>query len=224
MKSLLTLLALTSIGLGVAACGAGSRGTGLASRASSQGVGTAPTQRYLNDADRDDSSSGDTDQDGDNSKDTDNDSYSDYMPIDNASYHDGDDNKFVAYGHAASAADRQVIAALVKRYYAAAAAGNGAAACRLIDPTLARTIPGSYGQPPGPIYARGKSCSVVASKLFKHLPTQADLAGVEATDVRVEGDEAFALLGSPTIPASFLALKRDGGAWRIDSLIARTLP
>jgi hypothetical protein len=48
--------------------------------------------------------------------------------------------------------------------------------------------------------------------------------GFAVTGVRVEGSEARALLGSRTLPASFVVVTRERGAWKIDELIGQPLP
>lgn len=61
------------------------------------------------------------------------------------------------------------------------------------------------------------------SRLFEH--SHRELAGrVEVVGVRVSGDLAHVQLGSRTLPASFILVRRMGGVWRIDSLLGVELP
>jgi hypothetical protein len=229
MRSLLASLAIVLLSLGVTACGDAGKGAGSSSRAPSKTVAKsdAPTPgesstsspgSFRGDEDDDETASNHTSETkNDNDADFDNDTNED------TGYYDSDDNGIRAYGHAASAADRRTIATLVSRYFAAAAAGDGTKACPLIYSILAEAIPEDYGQPPGPAYARGKTCAVVMSKLFEHSRSQV-AGGFEVTGVRVEGNQARALLGSRTIPASFIVAKREHGVWKIDVLLGQPLP
>jgi hypothetical protein len=139
-------------------------------------------------------------------------------------YFDADDNSIRTYGHAAVRVDKQAIAAVVKRYYAAAVAGDGTRACSMILPSFAKAIPEDYGQAPGPAYLRGaKTCAAVMGLLFRQVHRQV-AAAFEVTGVRVEGISALAILGSRVLPARYLSLERQGGAWRIVGLLDESLP
>jgi hypothetical protein len=236
MKSPLALLAIALLGLGATACG----GTGKGAHAASQSTATAVTsggapamavpsaissQRYLNDGDAEKVNDGDMDNRNGNHEDHDADSSEEYEETyDNNRYHDSDDSSILAYGHAAGAAKKRAIAAAVKRYYMAAAAGDGATACSMLVSSIARAAPEDYGQAPGPAYLRGaKTCAAVMSLLFKHDHSQ--LTGMIAvTGVRVEGNQARALLGSTTMPAGYISVERERGAWKIDALLGGALP
>jgi hypothetical protein len=233
MKQPPALLAVALLSIGTAACGDAGRRAHPVSQASSRVVtgaaasipsGGAVTQRYLNDGDNDPSSDNDEDDLNGKTIDEDHDGPEDHVNPENDRYHDGDDGSVVAYGRSASAVEERVIAALVERYHAVAVAGAGAVACSLIAPSVAGAIPEDYGRAPGPTYLRGgKTCSAVMSLLFKHAHGQ--LAGaVEVTGVRVEGDRAIALLGSGTMPAGDIIVRREHGAWKIDGLIEGPLP
>ena len=134
----------------------------------------------------------------------------------------GSDNNIPAYGHEASAADRRAVTALVKRYYAAAAASDGSTACSLLYSNLANSVPEDYGKPPGPAYARGKTCAVVMFKIFKHLPGhQSDLAATQVTDVRIYRDQGYAELRSSRTPKGEIFVERQGSSWRVGALIGK---
>jgi hypothetical protein len=69
----------------------------------------------------------------------------------------------------------------------------------------------------------GKTCGAIASRQFKHV--HRELAGaVGITGVRVSGSEGLALLGSRTMPASEIFVRREGGVWKIDALFGAALP
>jgi hypothetical protein len=228
MRSLLASLAIALSGLGLSACGGSGKGSGSTSQAASKaatvttatkGGSTAPVSgSFMGDEDDDETASNYT-----GSSKYDNDADFDNDTIKNRGYYDSDDGVIRSFGRAANAAEKREITALVKRYYAAAAASDGAKACPLIYSTLEEAIPEDYGQPPGPAYARGKTCAVVMSKFFAHAHSQ--LVGTfKVTGVRVEGREVRALLGSKTVPASFISVRRERGAWKIDELLGQSLP
>jgi hypothetical protein len=235
MKRLFALPAIALLSLGATACGGSSKGphsaSQSASRVASSGSAavttpssTAPTQHYLNDGDNDPNNDNDPDDRTVNKIDEDNDSPEDHMNPQNDRYHDKDDDSIVASDHAASAAEKRAITALVKRYYTVAAAGDGATACSMIYSTLVEAIPEDYGQAPGPVYLRGgKTCQAVMSLLFRHFHSQLTGA-IEVTGVRVKGNHALALLGSKTVPASMINMERERGAWKIDELLGVPLP
>jgi hypothetical protein len=203
MRPLLTLLATALLGLAATACGSTGKTTGSISPASSGAAAarmpssTTPVRSrpYV---------------DGDGASD------------DSASNrHDEDDDAVLSFGHAAGAADKQAVTALVKRYYAVAAAGDGATACSLIRLAAAKAVPQDYGQPPGPPALRGKTCAVVMSKLLRqrHRELAVDIATLEVTGVRVRGSQAIALLSSSAMPIGDIYLQREGGAWKINELL-----
>lgn len=231
-----TLAAIALVGFAAAGCGSAGGGKGAVPQASkptstgSAGALAAATPsaapavghfRGDEDDDENESKTLGTNLHGDDDNDTDNDL------LDNAKYgyYDRDDASTRTYGHAAGTADRRAITALVGRYYAAAAAGDGATACSLIYSTFARAIPEDYGHnSAGPAYLRAaKTCPAIMSLLFKHFHGQ--LAGAfRVTGVRVGDARAFALTGSATGPASLVEVRREQGAWKIDTLLGNPLP
>jgi hypothetical protein len=220
---LLALLVAALLGVYATACGGASKREGSASDVASKataahGAGTTPTGAFLNDGDNDDVG----DADGDNNADTDNDVQLDYKPNENGNYHDADDKGFFTYGHAASAAQERAVAAVVERYFAAAATSNGTRACAQLTRRLAKAIPIDYGQR-GPSYLRpGKTCAAVIALLFENSHTQ--LAAPPAvTSVRVEGNLALALVGSRAMPAGYMIVQREGGAWKIAQVLSGRL-
>jgi hypothetical protein len=110
------------------------------------------------------------------------------------------------------------------RFYADAKAESGARACALMTASVVRAIPEDYGRSPGPAYLRGgKTCGAIVSRQFKHV--HRELAGVVGvTGVRVSDGEGLALLGSRTMPASEIFVRREGGVWKVDALSGRPMP
>lgn len=138
-------------------------------------------------------------------------------------YYDGDDSSIRYYGQAASASDARAVTELVERYYAAAASEDGVRACALTYYIDVETLPEQYGQPPGPLWLRGAStCRAVLSRVFKHFRRELTVA-VQVIGVRVSNDRADALVGFKTLPAGVAKARREGGAWKVDGLLAVAL-
>jgi hypothetical protein len=223
-------LAIALLCLWVTACGGTSKGTDSVTRSSSsisQASG-APTaadttrggDHLLGDGDNDTIVDGDNDNSHDNDKDI---SEDNIKGGNDKSYHDSDDNYILSYGHTASSTERHLVTVVVKRYYVVAAADDGSKACSLLIPDIASAVPEDYGNAAGPAYLRGqKTCHVIVALMFKHLHSQLT-AAVSVTGVRVDRNRALALLGSSTMPSSWISLQREGGIWKVDSLLGTTL-
>jgi hypothetical protein len=182
---------------------------------------TGARAHYLNDGDNDPIG----DEDPDNRRDDDNDASWDYQPEtnENNEFRDGDDSSIVTFGAKASAPEAQAIAAIVKRYYVAASVSDGGKACATILPGFAAAIPLDYGRD-GSAYLRGaKTCQAVMTRLFKHLHHELSVPPTVVA-VRVSGERALALLGSRKMPASYIDLQRERGAWMIDELTGSRMP
>lgn len=141
----------------------------------------------------------------------------------------GDDDEMVLdYGHRAGAATERSVAATVISYYRAAVAENGAEACKLFYSVIAEeAIPESYGGSAGSGARGTPSCPVVLSKLFAqhHRQFAAELATMEVTGVRVEGEKALAILRFASTPEPRrIELHREGRAWKMWSLFDNGLP
>lgn len=141
-----------------------------------------------------------------------------------SAYLDGDDGVVSDFGHAASAQDARAITTLVGRYYNAASAADGARACALMFYILAESVAERYAQPPGPRYLAGlRTCPAVLTRVFARFHTQL-ATPPSVTAVRVEGDQAYALLGWRALPAGYIEARREGRAWKIDEPLAAPLP
>jgi hypothetical protein len=221
LGALVLALGLCACGGGVSATSKSSPQSGTEKSARTEKTAETPSSRsvrgLLGDGDHDNPN----DLDGDEHPDGDPDSDTSLAP---KTYEDSDDSAILSSGKAAPAPQERAIAALVKRYYAALAAGRGSRACALMAPTLAETLAEAYGGGGGPAFLRGAhSCTAIVSLDAAHLEHQ--LRGVVAvTGVRIEGETARALLGSTTMPASYLGLLRVAGTWRIAALAAVRLP
>ncbi len=136
---------------------------------------------------------------------------------------DRDDRQAFAYGHAPGAATLRAVGTVVRRYFAAASAANGAAACVLLEPGLARTVPEDNAGPRDPAYVRGaKSCPEVLARLFAHYHEEL-AAPVTVYAVRVLGAEAHAIVASRTLPAGSVFLIHRGHAWQLERLLSEPL-
>lgn len=216
------LLSVLAFGLGAIGCGGGSAPDTHSTASGGSGghsiVAAGSTQsrasHYLNDSDADPID----DEDGDNRHDVDKDPSLDYQAEnDNEVHVDRDDRMTIMLGGSeADAADRRSIEALVKRYFAAAATGNGRAACATFLAFEARKIPAYVRDGTVPAYVRGaKSCAAAMTRVFRRFRHQLSTP-VTVTDVRVRADGAgLAVLGSTTMPAGYLSLHRQRGAWWI---------
>jgi hypothetical protein len=230
MRPALAMVLCAMAALGTAACGGkraapGHRASATVTAADSEAAGTAGSP-YLNDGDAEKKDDRDADNATPSHEDGDADSVEEYEGSNgNDRYHDGDDAAVVAGGHPLGANDAQAIAAVVKRYYAAAAAGDGAVACTMIAAPLRHAIPEDYGhESVGPLYLRaGRTCPQVMSLLFKHF-RRGLRSAVAVTGTSALGGETRALLGSKTMPASVIAVTREGGSWKIDNLLGAPLP
>jgi hypothetical protein len=126
---------------------------------------------------------------------------------------DRDDNEILAsFGHPTSVAEARAITAVVERYYAVARDGDGRKACTLMLPSVAKATALNFGQYGYPYARHAKTCQSTTSLIFKHLHHRLS-APVVAMDVVVNGENAYVLLGSTTMPAGFVTLQRWHGGW-----------
>ena len=226
MKRSLTLSVTLLLSIVLAACGAAGGGGRSGPRASSNtGSSAIPPLLYLNsDYDNDDYQPHGDDADNDDlvkPRDRDND-------IDNSSgsYFDGDDRIVRAFGHAASATDRQAITAFVKRYYRVAAALDGAKGCAMQSASISKSLPEVLGRRPGPPYLSGKTCAEVLTKVFRQNYRQIVVyaANLQVSSVRLGGQEGYAILAFKGLPGRALRLFREHGVWKIGALLDGELP
>jgi hypothetical protein len=206
-KPLLALFAIAAIAAGVCACGGASTGTQSASHASSSAAPSSSTAATgaSNNTSTTDYTKADSDKDNDIG----------------APHDDTNNNSELDFGHAANAADKRTVTALVKRYYATALAGDGAKACSMIYSTLAEAVPEDYGQPPGPLYMRGaKTCPAAMALLFKHFHTllTLEVPKLEVTRVRLIEHHGYALLSFGELPEREILVAREGRVWTMNGL------
>lgn len=140
---------------------------------------------------------------------------------DNDGDNNDDDNAFINYGHAATAAERGPLVALITAYFAAAAAENGARACSMLMPFIAESVVENVGHGPG---LNGHNCAVVMSKLFKqkHHELQIKSTTLKFYAVRIKGEKALTLLTFKGLAPEVRQVdeRRDGsGDWKILTLL-----
>lgn len=224
-KGWLAFLVLASLVLSFTACGGAVKdGQSSAQRYSktTAPVGSAALPMRLRGDEDDDDENSET-FNPHNSWDGDADRDHDYDENVINGYYDKDDNIVRGYGHAPSPPEQRALIAFVKGYFGAGAAEDGATACSMIIASISKAIPEDYGSGAGPSYLRGKTCAVVMGLLFKHLHGQMT-APITVSAVRVRGNEARIVVGSPATPVSYLPMKRERGAWKLIGLIGTPLP
>jgi hypothetical protein len=234
MRSLLAATMIMLVALCVMGCAGGSSHAPSTSHASGPGVprplkatvafGITHRIGGLKGDEDDDDEPDESKSEGSNPEgDADNDTDNDYLDSLHKGYYDRDDSAIVDFGHAASAAEERALATVVKRYVEAAAVADGGTACTLLASSIADTAAEDYGRNAGPSYLSGaNTCPQLLTDLFRHAHAELT-AAVEMTGARIEGNQAYALLGSAKAPASSLSLLRGKGAWKVDELLVRPL-
>jgi hypothetical protein len=163
--------------------------------------------------------------DGYRAPDNDEDPALDHRPSDaNEGYRDADDLDSLRVGIPMNAADTKAIEALVRRYYAVAMRGEGAKACSMMTRSFANSVPLDYGKFGAAYLHAGKTCAQIASLQFRHSHSQIPKT-LFFTAVHLENaSRAYALFGSRTAPAGFIAIDREAGVWKIGALLGRSMP
>lgn len=227
MRRLIALLAALLLGLGAFGCGKTGKDTSSPQTpSSSPGSDVATSSSSLPQSPS--SLKGDEDDDDEPSetaerRENDPDDDFDNEANQHTGYYDKDDGSIRNFGAPASASVARTLTTLATLYYAAAARGDGSSACSMITATYIRAIPEDYGQAPGPLYLRGKSCSRVMSLLFEHERERLSEPRT-VTDVRIRGNQARIILGSRTQPAVYLTVERERSSWKVAGLLAQPLP
>ncbi len=134
-----------------------------------------------------------------------------------------DDPLLQSYGKQAGPDDARAVTALVKDYLTAAVTDDSAMACSMLDSSVVAGL--SAGQSQSERNAR-QTCAAALSSLFKqqHQGLIADeVATMVVTSVHVRGNLGLAALGFTRRPQAQIIVKREGGAWKIDTLLANNL-
>lgn len=132
---------------------------------------------------------------------------------------DPDNDRTPAFGRAASPADARAIGALIRHYYALAASGDGAGACRLVSALLIESLAETGGR--GRRVPAATICARTASAQFRraHREIVEDLTGVDFMQVRVRERRGLALVLFAGVRERLIPVRREGGAWRMSTLL-----
>lgn len=118
------------------------------------------------------------------------------------------------YGPAASGAQATAVAATVRRYLATAAAGNGDAACSLLVPGVADSLPREYGTLGAPYLHGARTCQAVLTRMFRHRRRELG-APIDVTGILARGKSAYVLVASAAMPVSTVAARLEHGRWMV---------
>jgi hypothetical protein len=214
MRSLLASLSFVLLCVVTTACGEASRGRGSMSQASSSS--DAPGDVLPSIAPGTTSAGGYSRHDGDKDNDDE--------PHGNSDIGNDATALLATYSDDLDATEKQRVIALVKRYYAAAAAGDGAKACSLLQSSLAVGLAEAHGQS---TREGAKTCASALSALFEqqHKQLAADeVTTMGVTDVRRKGSLGLVILGFKRMPEGEILIEREGGDWKINSLLDSEMP
>jgi hypothetical protein len=140
--------------------------------------------------------------------------------------YDSDDTPMVHFGRLAGFAQENAIASVLERYYAAAAAGNGVAACPLIYSLAVEDYAEEQNRLPGPSGVAPGVCARVVSGFFRrlHRSFAPQSRGLHLVSVEIDGQRALAVFRLGTQALRRLVLKREGGAWKLATLVDLGVP
>jgi hypothetical protein len=128
---------------------------------------------------------------------------------------DRDDSFVLNVGRGATKAEGRALSGLVARYVAAERAGHWAGVCAMLLPAVAASLPSEVSR-------SGEGCPAAASAALAH-SHRLLAAPAKVVDVRILGQAAEVVVGSQTMPASLLLLRRSGRSWAFDELLGHPL-
>jgi hypothetical protein len=135
------------------------------------------------------------------------------------SRYDPDNDLRLTLGRAAEGAEAGEIAALIRRYYTFAASKQAGAACSLLDPLLLESLTerAAAGHSRSPM----SMCVYLAGKLFRqrHREIVEDLAAIELVQVRVRERRGLVLARLAWVRERLIPVRRDGGVWKMNTLL-----
>jgi hypothetical protein len=141
---------------------------------------------------------------------------------------DEDDVEVRAWGRAGTTADALAMTPVLQRYYAATAAGDGAVTCEQLDRRLAAgvgleaSLPAKYRPAAGSSVFEGKSCGQVEALLseWNRPQLRRQSASLVVVGVRMgRQGHALAVMRFRGVGERWIAMVREGGAWRVGALI-----
>jgi hypothetical protein len=123
-------------------------------------------------------------------------------------------------GKPAIGAERTQIAATVTGFYDAYADVDGAKACTVLTAKAQRDVVTGFGHA-----AKGEGCGPALTSEMKKVPAQFRKLDrtVEVVGARVKGERGYAIFRSIAVLPSELPIRREGGAWKLDSVVASPL-
>lgn len=135
--------------------------------------------------------------------------------------YDTDNDADPTFGPAASPAEHEAIAIIVKRYYDAAAEDNGALACTLLDPLVAEAAVEEHRPGKGPAVLRGRGCAQVLTKLFaqRHRELVEEAAALRVGWTQTKEQRATVLADFGPTRERLVLVHRSHGVWQMDALL-----
>lgn len=130
------------------------------------------------------------------------------------------DGSIQRFGESAGSGDRDAIVAAANGFYSARAASDWPRFCELLSTAISKQLQQMLEQAPQ-MKGKPKGCANVVAALVGGVPQAsraADADGISFTEVRVDGDSAFAIFKSGTIPNGFLPMTREGGVWKVGAV------
>ncbi len=125
------------------------------------------------------------------------------------------------FGSAASRSQRSQTAAVVKTYGAALLGGDGARVCGLLTAQAKQLVQRRIA---AGVAREAAGCAAYFSEHGgRSAANVAQFAGLEVTDVRVQGDLAIVFVRSRGTPKGFLTVRHEGSAWKIEQWEVTTL-
>lgn len=128
------------------------------------------------------------------------------------------DGSIQAFGESADSGDRDAAIAAAQEFYAARAASDWGRVCDAMSTPIKQQLEQMLSKAPK---LKGKPCSELLEALSGGVPASArrsESEGLRFTEVRVDGDSAFAIFKSTAIPNGFIPLSREGGAWKVAAI------
>lgn len=135
------------------------------------------------------------------------------------SRNDPDNDLRLTLGRAADGAEEDEIAALIRRYYTLAVHERTAAACALVDPLLLESLSerDASGHGGSPL----STCVRLARRLFRqrHREIVEDLPAIELVQVRVRERRGLVLARLAGVRERLIPVRRDGGVWKMNTML-----
>lgn len=128
------------------------------------------------------------------------------------------DKSVTHFGQAAGGEVQKEITDTVTRYYAKLSSGDANGACAMLGKGIKRQLDMMLSRAPT---LKGRGCAGLISAFFnpRNPNAGASLSDVHVLGARVKGDRAFALISTRASRTSALLVVREGGSWKINTLV-----